>query len=403
MKIIAADYIYAPAGFLTRHAIAFEKTIIEVLPLEILQKKYPDADVMAAAPHSVLYPGFINTHVHLEFSSNKTTLEYGSFIPWLYSVIDDRDALTKGCDTHIMQNACREMLRSGITSFGAISSFGLELEACIKTPQRVVFFNEFIGSNPQNIDILYADFQERLKTSCRYEKDRIIPGIAIHAPYSVHPVALKRIIKLAKENHYPLSAHLLESAAERSWLDHGDGEFKPFFETYFNQSRPFTTAKEFIEAFDGYPTHFTHCTQASEKELEHLSKQGHSIAHCPRSNRYLGCGRLALEKLNLPFSLATDGLSSNNTLSLFDELRAALMMHECLELKSLAAKLIQAVTSDAAYILNLDCGNIEPGKSADFTVITLPDAPKRVEEIPLWTILHTKEASQVYIEGEQYV
>ncbi len=181
------------------------------------------------------------------------------------------------------------------------------------------------------------------------------------------------------------------------------GEFKPFFETYFNQSRPFTTAKEFIEAFDGYPTHFTHCTQAGEKELEHLSKQGHSIAHCPRSNRYLGCGRLALEKLNLPFSLATDGLSSNNTLSLFDELRAALMMHERLELKSFAAKLIQAVTSDAAYILNLDCGNIEPGKSADFTLITLPDAPKRVEEIPLWTILHTKEASQVYIEGEQYV
>ena len=403
MKIIAADYIYTPAGFLSNHAIAFTKTINEIAPPEVLQQKYPDAKLIAAEPHSVLYPGFINTHVHLEFSSNKTTLEYGSFIPWLYSVIDDRDALTKGCNTRIMQHACEEMLRSGITSFGAISSFGLELEVCIKAPQRVVFFNEFIGSNPQNIDILYADFQERLKTSCNHKENRIIPAIAIHAPYSVHPVALRRIVNLAKENHYPLSAHLLESFAERSWLDQGDGEFKPFFETYFNQSRPFTAAKEFIETFDEYPTHFAHCTQANEKELNHLSEQGHSIAHCPRSNRYLGCGRLALEKLNLPFSLATDGLSSNNTLSIFDELRAALMIHEHLELKSLASKLIEAITSNAAQILHLNCGKIEQGRLADFTVITLPDSPKRIEEIPLWTILHTKEASQVYIEGERYV
>lgn len=403
MKIIAADYIYTPAGVLSNHAVAFTQTISEIAPLEVLQQKYPNAILTTAEPHSVLYPGFINTHVHLEFSSNKTTLEYGSFIPWLYSVIDDRDGLTKGCNMHIMQNACQEMLRSGITSFGAISSFGLELEACIKTPQRVVFFNEFIGSNPQNIDILYADFQERLKLSCGHKEDRITPGVAIHAPYSVHPVALRHIVKLAKENHHPLSAHLLESPAERSWLDNSDGEFKPFFETYFNQSRPFTTAQEFIKTFDGYPTHFTHCTQASEEEIEHLHQQGHSIAHCPRSNRYLGCGRLAIEKLTLPFSLATDGLSSNNTLSIFDELRAALMMHEHIELKSLASKLIEAITSNAAQILHLDCGKIEPGKLADFTVITLPDAPKRVEEIPLWTILHTKEASQVYIQGEQYV
>jgi hypothetical protein len=40
---------------------------------------------------------------------------------------------------------------------------------------------------------------------------------------------------------------------------------------------------------------------------------------------------------------------------------------------------------------------------ADFAVVTLKEKPKREEEIALWTILHTKEVSKVYIEGIKYV
>ena len=40
-------------------------------------------------------PAFINPHVHLEFSANRTTLEYGDFLKWLKSVINSRDELSK--------------------------------------------------------------------------------------------------------------------------------------------------------------------------------------------------------------------------------------------------------------------------------------------------------------------
>ncbi len=404
MNIIVADYIYTPDGFKKYLAVAFTDLIQEIDSLEALTDKYPDAKIIQTEPNSILYPGFINTHIHLEFSANKTSLTYGSFKPWLDSVIEHRDELVSACNNEMMMHQCEEMMRSGITTFGAISSFGNELEVCEKTPQRVVFFNELIGSNAMYADMLYGDFQERVKASQSCEpSSRITPAIAIHSPYSVHPIILQKAVNVAKKKNMPLSAHFLESQAEREWLESSSGTFKEFFLKYFNSSSTVTNIEEFMYAFDSHPTHFTHCVQANEKELEYLAQKGHSVAHCPRSNRYLGCGRLAIEDLPLPFTVATDGLSSNDTLNILDELKAAIMLHNDIPIQELSRKLIHAITADAADILGLNCGKIEVNKLADFAVITLPEKPIREEDLALWSILHTNKASQVYIQGEKYV
>ena len=407
MKIITTDYIYTPQGYLANHAVAFSDTIQEVGTPEALKNKYPKAKIIHTEANSVLYPGFINTHVHLEFSTNKTSLKYGSFMPWLDSVIEHREELVGACNNSVMMNECEAMMRSGVTTFGAISSFGNELEVCEKTPQRVVFFNELIGSNAQYADMLYGDFMDRVETSMSCEaSSRIVPAVAIHSPYSVHPVILQKAVGVAKKYKLPLSAHFLESQAERAWLEHGEGEFKAFFKKYFNTQTPVTSIEEFMHAFDTYPTHFTHCTQATQEELAYLAKKGHSIAHCPRSNRYLGVGRLPVERvkdLKMKYSVATDGLSSNDSLNILDELRAGVMLHHQAPIEQLASKFIESITADAADILGLECGRIEVGKWADFAVITLRETPKREEEIALWTLLHTKEVSALYIDGEKYV
>ncbi|HEY9128743.1 MAG TPA: metal-dependent hydrolase, partial [Sulfurovum sp.] len=88
MKIISADFIYTPEGYIQNHAVAFTETIKDIASLEELTQRYPDAQIIHTQPNSILYPGFINTHVHLAFSANKTSLTYGSFKPWLDSVIE---------------------------------------------------------------------------------------------------------------------------------------------------------------------------------------------------------------------------------------------------------------------------------------------------------------------------
>jgi len=405
MQILLADYIYTPQGFQQNLAVAFDGKIQAIDTLKNLSKAYPNALVIPKKENSILYPGFINTHVHLEFSANKTSLAYGDFMSWLDTVIEHRNDLMGNCDNAMMMKECYNMLDSGITTFGAISSFANELEVCEQSPQRVVFFNELIGSNAMVADMLYADFIERVTASSSCEaQSKITPAIAIHSPYAVHPILVQKAVNVAKKHQMPLSAHLLESQAERQWLDKGEGEFKEFFEKYFKTSVPVTSAQEFIHAFDTYPTHFTHATQATHEELSYLAQKGHSIAHCPRSNRYLACGRLPLEILrekNLKYSIATDGLSSNDSLNIFDELRATLMLHHQAPLTLFASKLIQAITADAGEILKLKIGKIEKGYCADFALVCLDELPTREEELALWTILQSKKVQSVYIEGTE--
>ncbi|RLA61841.1 MAG: metal-dependent hydrolase, partial [Epsilonproteobacteria bacterium] len=118
MKIIVADFIYTQKGFVANQALAFADIIEDIDNLKALIKKYPGATIIHTEANSILYPGFINTHVHLEFSANKTSLKYGSFMPWLDSVIEHREELMSACDNTMMTKQCEEMLRSGVTSFG---------------------------------------------------------------------------------------------------------------------------------------------------------------------------------------------------------------------------------------------------------------------------------------------
>ncbi len=402
MTIIIADYIYTPDGYLEGKAIAFSKVIESIGEADKLISRFPSAKIVRTKPHTILYPGLINTHVHLEFSSNRTNLKYGDFMPWLHSVIENRDEIIERSDKQCMRDACDEMLRSGVTSFGAVSSFGADLEVCREVPQRVTYYNELIGSSAQTADVLYGDFLHRVAMSeeeC--ERDRIAPAVAIHSPYSVHPILVQKGVSLAKEKGYPLSAHLLESKAEKEWLDNNSGEFKEFFEEYFSSSQAVNTVDGFINQFDTYPTHFVHCTQTTKEQREYLKSKKHSIAHCPRSNRLLGCDRLPIEELvDSTMSIATDGMSSNYTLNIWDELRAALYLHNQGPLSLLADRLIRSVTLDAAKSIGSLAGRLEVGAPADIISIVLPDRVSSIDELSLMAILHTKSAEDIYIESE---
>ena len=400
MKIISAKFIYISGEFKQNLAVAFDNKIVKIDTLENLKKEYPDARHINYEKNSVLYPGFINAHTHLEFSANRATLNYGDFINWLYSVIENRDELVKELNGDILEFAINQMKQSGVTTFGAISSFGADLQACIKTPLRVVYFNEVIGSNPAIIDALFSDFKQRLAESQKYQNDRFYPAVAIHSPYSVHPVLLRETLKIAKEENLITTAHFLESPAEREWLESNSGEFLEFFEKFFKSTKAVTTIDEFLNSFKS-PTLFTHATQAKDREFEIINKNNHSVIHCPRSNRLLNCGKLDINKVN-NLLLGTDGLSSNYSLSILEELKSALFTHTDINLEELAVKLIEAVTTNASKALNLNIGKIEQNYFADFAIFKLPSDLKQSNNasLALHTIINCKQAEAVYINGE---
>ncbi|MDD5717040.1 MAG: metal-dependent hydrolase [Sulfuricurvum sp.] len=403
MQILLADTIFSDGVLLRDHGVVFDQTLLEVASNSDLRSRYGE-QCLELGKGSVLLPGLINPHVHLEFSANRSTLTYGEFMPWLSSVIASRDELINECDDACTTRAIEMMLANGITAFGAVSSYGFDLEPCFKAPQKVVYFNELIGSDPAMADALYANFQERLFASQERQRDGFYPSVAIHSPYSVHRILIQKALKHAYKHGLRVTAHFMESLAEREWLDSNIGPFQSFFQNFLKQSKAANTAEEFLSYFRDVPTLFTHAVQANDNELAAIKEGNHSIIHCPVSNRLLGNGSLNLDRLNaysIPWLCGTDGLSSNYTLDLFEEMKASLFIHHSDDLASLATAMWKSVTSDAATALRLNCGTIAPTYDADLLVVRI-DYPIN-DQLPIHLITQPRTIESVYVQGVKKV
>ncbi len=403
MKIIKAKYILrCDESFevLKDSAICFDEKIISFGDEKSLKKSYPDSEFIDIKD-AVLMPGLINTHTHLEFSSNRATLKFGSFIDWLKSVIEYREELLEESKRGLlMSRAIDEMRESGITTIGAISSFGEDFEACLNSDINVVYFSEVLGSDPVAVDLMYQDFLSRYNRAKSVASKRFIPAVSIHSPYSTHPILAKKVLSLAKDNDCVVSTHFLESLAEREWLEESRGEFREFFESFKKDAKALIKPLEYIELFKDSKALFTHLCYADDKELEAISLIGASITHCPRSNRYLGSRLLELENID-KFNLATDGLSSNDSLSLWDEMRASLMLHHKAPLNLFAKKLLKATTNYAAKALFLNKGILKEGYDSDLIILDLPKGLKDESDLAYYLILKTHKVKDIYIDGKK--
>ena len=404
MKILKADFILTCRDdfeIIKDGAICFDKKIVDIGKAEEIINKYKDATLTKCGENSVLMPGLINPHVHLEFSANRTSLKYGDFIPWLNSVIKNRDDILRDGGEECMERELDSMLHSGTTTLGAISSFGDDFVPCLKTPQKVIYFNEILGSRPDTVDVLFDNFKSRLHKSEDNKSEKFIPAISIHSPYSTHPILTKNVLDIARKESYPVSTHFMESQAEREWLDSGSGDFVEFFNSFAPNAKPLNSALEYLELFYNTNALFTHCTKATDDEIQKVKEMGGFITHCPVSNRLLNSGRLEIENIDKEMlNLATDGLSSNISLSLWDEMRAALMLHSQADIDKLSKRLLKMSTKNAAEALGLNNGVLEIGKDADILVVKLADKLMN-DDLATQLILHTKRAEKIYINAEE--
>lgn len=405
MKIISANWVVTcdeNNSIIENGAVVFDDKIIEVDSLSNIEKKYSNIEIIKLEKNSVLMPGLINSHVHLEFSSNTTTLKYGNFISWLNSVIKSRDDLINKADKKLISTKLDRMKKTGTTTIGAISSYSFDLEACVQSPINTVFYCEVIGSKGDMVDTLFADFKNRLNSAKKLKSKSFIPAIAIHSPYSVHPFLVRETLKLAREEQLSVSSHFLESPEESLWLNEDKGAFLDFFKNFLGQEKAVTKPMEFLNLFSNIKNlSFTHCVEVKDEEIEKIKSLGATINHCVTSNRILNNSKLDLSKLkDIPFSIGTDGLSSNNSLSMFDELRNVLITHWEKNIIDFSKVLLKSATVNPAISMGLNKGVIEKEFDSDMIAFTLPDEIEDKDDLAMQIILHTKFVDKTIIGGE---
>jgi aminodeoxyfutalosine deaminase len=132
----------------------------------------------------------------------------------------------------------------------------------------------------------------------------------------------------------------------------------------------------------GPSTLAVHCVQLTPADAALLKERGVTICLCPRSNERLAVGTAPVhlfKKLGIPLCLGTDSLASNDSLSLWDEIRFALDVYKG-ELSP--EELLQMATRGGADGIHLagTVGSLEAGKRADFQVLEL-DGPCTAERL----------------------
>lgn len=352
----------------------------------------------------VITPAFINPHIHFEFSDNVSTLNYGNFGVWLDSIIKKREQIFNNANESI-KSAIKEVLRTGTACVGAISSGGLDLEPLSTSPLKVVYFNEIMGTNPSQFEAVKEHFDERMKKAKMLENPRFKNAIALHSPYSLHSDLAEYALERARKGKMLVSTHFMESREELIWLDYGKGYFKDFFRNYFGieNARPFYTKRDFMELFSQVPTLFTHCLYLSNDDFELLQRLDSEIICAPRSNRLLNNRYFDFFKakdFRFKLILATDGKSSNSTLSMLDEGRIALFAYRRFDVNALAREILLGITRNIAKRFGFNNGSIERGKASDLAVFFVRDIAKS-NQVPLHFLLHAHEVEDLYINGKR--
>lgn len=417
MKIIAADHVVpvstSPVG---RGAVAFDESgIIAVGSLSEISSQFPETAVRDFGAAAIL-PGFVNCHAHLEITAMRGFLDSfdDDFPKWLLTLTHVRRERLN--DDDIAASAmigAVEAARAGVTTIADIGREAQHGMQAMKTVGlRGISFveTEFTPDN-RFADADFARLIDRFEAVRESQTSRVRAGISPHSPYTVSARLFEMIGEFAVSNAVPTTIHAAESLMEKELLESGTGFMSPVYGKFgFEWSHPGCSPIEYLRRHGALASKplLAHCVQVSNDDIEIIANTGARIAHCPKSNAKFGHGRAPLSKFNdarVRVGLGSDSVASNNSCDLIEESRfAALVARFDGEKFVDSPGVIRMMTLGGAEALGMesDIGSLEPGKSADFAVVSLASAAHLPVHDPLSALAFSASARDVvatFVEG----
>jgi len=324
---------------------------------------------------SVIVPGFVDCHTHLEYAVYAGFGDGLPFSSWIAMHVTRKSLLDLDEMRAIATDGAHECLRSGITTVGDCSFAGAAAEAVAEAGLRAIVYLEVFGRDASALG-RFEELRERVEPAL---SDRVRLGVSPHAPYTCTLELYEACAALG----LPVATHLAESVSERLYLLDGSGDWASFAELLVPP--PGTTGIRLLAGAGllGPGTMAAHCVDVEADEIALIAQAGTGVAHCPRSNGYLGCGVAPVEELlaaGIPVGIATDSPASTPSFDLFEELRAAIVAARARAGRPdalSAARALELATLGGARVLGMaeEVGSLVAGKQADLAVVSLEGSP----------------------------
>lgn len=332
-----------------------------------IASKFSDARIESFG-QSVILPGLVNAHTHLELTAFRGYLENEEhdFFAWLRKLTLARLERMTPDDIRVSAawGAC-EAVRAGITCVGdASDSAMMSMLALRDVGLRGVVFQESFGPDPRLVAENFGKLKTKIEELRPIENELVRAGVSPHAPYTVCREQLELIAEFARAEQLPLMMHAAESESEELLLREGRGIFADgLAKRGIEWNAPRTSTIQYLKQVGILDTEplLAHCIRVDDEDIERLKQSQATVAHCPKSNAKLGHGRAPLVKFiaeGITVGLGSDSVASNNTCDILEEARFAVLF--ALNDPSLtASRILSAATT----------GVLSEGAQADLIVV----------------------------------
>jgi aminodeoxyfutalosine deaminase len=346
----------------------------------------------------VLSPGLINAHCHLDYTCLRGNIPpQKSFTDWIRAINTQKSKLSPEDYISSIKHGFDEAKRFGTTAIANLTAFP-ELISQVQPPIRTWWFSELIDVRaPERANELVESAIESLDMSGAPW------GLAPHTLFTASKDLFRRCEEIAQREHILVTTHLAESREEMEMFRDGSGPLYEFIKSIgrrIDDCGNQTPLENFLNLIvrGGSPNrpratevnrhylswivaHLNELTVSDFDLLEQSNLKFH-VVHCPRSHNYFRHSPFAFERLrSLGFNicLGTDSLASNETLSLFDEMRAFQRNFPRIS----PEEILQLVTVNPARALRCEnaLGQIRPGVEADLIAIPCSTSTDVFEQI----------------------
>ena len=353
-----------------------------------------------------LLPGLINAHCHLDYTCLRGKIpRQKSFTDWIRAINAEKSLLSPENFLASINDGFEEARRFGTTTIANLTAFP-ELISHVQPPIRTCWFVELIDiRGPERAN---ERVESAIRSLGKAGPGPVLPvtrkpgesgsegeggalwGLAPHALFTASKDLFCRCEEVAQQEHTLLTTHLAESREEMEMFRDASG---PLYEFIKAIGRPMddcgieTPLGLFLGALGNLAlspwiiAHLNELTDGDFDLLEESNSKFH-VVHCPGSHNYFGHSAFAFERLHsLGFNicLGTDSLASNESLSLFAEMRAFQKKFSSVS----AEEILRMVTVNPARALQQEntLGQIRPGFRADLIAIPCSTSTDIFEQI----------------------
>lgn len=367
-------------------------TIVAIGPSQKIEQEYEAGKTIDGRGDLVL-PGFINGHVHVPMTLFRGLENDVVLSDWLKFIFP---AEAKNVNEEFVRWGTRlaaaEQIRSGVTTFADMYYFEDAIAEETKAAGMRGILGETILDFPspdsKNEAEMLAYTENFMK---KWQGDPLIQAAA--APHSIYTCSRKTLLDaaaLSRKYHAPILIHTAEMKKE--WDD--------------SMKHNGMSPVQYLDKIGllGPDVISAHCIFVDAADRKTLAERHVGCIHNPSSNMMIASGVSPVPELRaagVAVGLGTDGpAGSNNDLDLMEEMDLASKLAKITKMdpRALSAKDVVAMaTIDGARAVHMEkeIGSLEPGKKADFILISL-DEPNAVPMYNIYAqIAYSLKASDV--------